>query len=327
MVRGCNMGAVIETKSLSKQFNGLRAVDSLSLRVGRGEIYGFLGLNGAGKTTTIRLLLGMLHPNAGWAAVLGQRVAPGSHRLWSQVGYMVESPRSYPELTVAQNLEIVRRLRGLADPRTVTSIMEQLGLMSYRHQLAANLSLGNAQRLGLAKAIIHRPKVLLLDEPTNGLDPAGTVQVRQLLHHLADHYGVTIFLSSHLLAEVAQLATRIGIIHHGRLIEEADSYRLRQRLKKRLVLQTRHNRRARYALLAAGYRLAPAQGRPASARALALIDEQAVNRPEDVARLLVNAGVPPILLQVEEESLEAYFLRVIAQAEGANNAVADPPSS
>jgi len=192
---------VIRTHNLSKHYGKVKAVDGISLNVRKGEIYGFLGLNGAGKTTTIRMLLGMIHPTTGESYLNGEKVNARMHNLWNHVGYLVEIPYSYPQLTVRENLEIVRRLRFLPDSRAVDSVIEKLQLGPYHNRKAKNLSLGNAQRLGLAKALIHNPDILILDEPANGLDPAGIVEIRELLRDLAFNKGVTIFISSHILGE------------------------------------------------------------------------------------------------------------------------------
>ena len=179
------MQNVIETSGLTKQFGTFTAVDSVSLSVQKGEVYGFLGLNGAGKTTTIRMLLGMIRPSSGYALINGKRVHAGNHALWRRVGYLVEIPYSYPDLSVRENLEVIRRLRFVPDSNAVDRVMEKLHISQYRDRKAKNLSLGNAQRLGLAKAIMHNPDVLILDEPANGLDPAGIVEIREQLHTLA----------------------------------------------------------------------------------------------------------------------------------------------
>ena len=175
----------IEANGITKRFGDVLAVNELSLNIHKGEIYGFLGLNGAGKTTTIRMLLGMIKPSKGSVSLFGTKVQPGQRAVWQRVGYMVETPHAYPDLTVRENLEIVRQLRQLPDKNIVEKIMEQMGLSSYANRLARVLSLGNAQRLGLAKALIHHPDLLLLDEPANALDPAGIVEVRNLLRGLA----------------------------------------------------------------------------------------------------------------------------------------------
>ncbi len=210
------MNLAIETEHLGKRYGDVTAVEDLSLRVAEGEIYAFLGLNGAGKTTTIRMALGMIRPTTGSARVLQTPVRLGSREPWARVGYLVEAPRAYPELTVWENLEAARRLHPGTPPAAVGRIIERLALGPYAGRRAGTLSQGNAQRLGLAKALLHEPELLLLDEPANGLDPAGIVEIRELLLGLTRERGVTVFMSSHILAEVARLAQRIGVIHQGR---------------------------------------------------------------------------------------------------------------
>lgn len=211
---------VIATRALTKRYRDVTAVDSLELDVRRGEVYGFLGRNGAGKTTTIRMLLGLIRPTGGEVSVLGQRIVPGETSVFGRIGYLVESATAYPNLTVRENLDIQRRLTG-APATSVAETIERLRLGEYADRRAGQLSLGNKQRLSLARALLHSPDVLVLDEPANALDPAGIVEIRELLRSLADERGVTVFMSSHILAEVAHLADRIGIIHEGRLIEES----------------------------------------------------------------------------------------------------------
>jgi len=294
----------IETNKLTKDFGDVRAVDGIDLRVGAGEIYGFLGLNGAGKTTTIRALLGMIRPSAGNVKVLGQAVGPNGRGPWAQVGHLVESPSAYPELSVRENLEIARRLYGITNPQATSHIIEQLALAPYADRKAGTLSMGNLQRLGLARALLHEPELLILDEPTNGLDPAGVVEIRELLDSLAREKGVTIFMSSHILTEVDRLATRIGIIHKGRLIEELDTEKLEQLRAKRLEVQTRNLEAAQISLKSAGYQFA------VNDSTIVMDDPHAIEHPDDIARLLVNAGTPPTRLAVEQEDLENYFLRL-----------------
>src|SRR5512136_1353185 len=209
------MSTVIQTYGLSKRYGRVLAVDQVDLRVGRGEIYGFLGLNGAGKTTTIRAMLGMVRPSAGRVALFGEPIGPGGRGPWRRVGHLVERPSAYPELTVRENLEAARRLYGVSDSSATAHAIEKFGLAEYADRPARTLSTGNLQRLGLARALQHEPELVILDEPANGLDPAGVVEVRELLRALAHKQGVTVFMSSHILAEVDRLATRIGIIHKG----------------------------------------------------------------------------------------------------------------
>ena len=298
------MDFAIETNGLSKFYGDLRAVDAVNLRVKPGEIYGFLGLNGAGKTTTIRALLGMIRPSKGNVRVLGQAVGPNGRGPWAKVGHLVESPSAYPELTVRENLEIARRLHGISDSGTTKRVIERLGLLPYADRQAGTLSMGNLQRLGLARALLHEPELLILDEPANGLDPAGVVEIRELLERLAREKGVTIFMSSHILTEVARLATRIGIIHRGRLVEELDTDQLEQLRTKRLAVQARDLSAAQSSLHSAGFQLALRDS------TILIEDEHAIAYPDEIARILVHAGTPPTHLAVEQEDLEQHFLQL-----------------
>jgi ABC-2 type transport system ATP-binding protein len=298
----------VETSQLTKSFGKVLAVDAINLLVRKGEIYGFLGLNGAGKTTTIRTLLGMIRPTDGQIKVLGQPVGPNGRGPWARVGHLVESPSAYPELTVHENLEIVRRLYGISNPNATLHAIERLGIASYADRKAVTLSTGNLQRLGIARALLHEPELLILDEPANGLDPAGVVEIRELLRWLAHEKGVTILMSSHILTEVDRLATRIGIIHNGRLIEELDTDQLEQLRAKRLEIKTRNLEAAQISLQSAGYKPMMQDGM------IAIDSEYAIEHPDEIAQILVNAGTPPMRLAVEQQDLEEHFLQLTGDA-------------
>jgi len=308
------MNWTIETENLGKHYGDVSAVEGLSLRVAEGEIYAFLGLNGAGKTTTIRMLLGMIKPNTGTATVLQTRVRLGRKEPWDRVGYLVETPHAYPELSVYENLEVARRLHPGTRVEAVGEVIERLGLGAYVGRRANTLSHGNAQRLGIAKALLHDPRLLVLDEPANGLDPAGIVEIRDLLLELTRQQGVTVFMSSHILAEVSRLASRIGIIHEGRLIQEMDMDELEKKRRRRLLLKTRDAEAACNALREGGRATEILRDGK-----IELKDENSVAHPEEVATLLVRAGAPPTQLVVEEEELEPYFLRLVGMDGGIRN--------
>ena len=282
---------VINAVGLTKNYHDVVAVDDLTLHIAPGEVYALLGLNGASKTTTIRMLLGMVRPTGGTVSVLGTRIRPGRTEMWSRVGYLVETPAAYPELTVVENLRVAARLRGMKGPAPVAEIVSRLGLEPYADHRARTLSLGNAQRLGLAKALLHRPELLVLDEPANGLDPAGVAEIRALLHDLTHEQGVTVVLSSHILTEVDRLATRIGVIHDGRLLRELDRHDLAAQARPRLSVTARDHAAASTAL--ARGRFPHRRRRRRRAR---LAEDHAVRHPDRVATVLVEAGCPPTRL-------------------------------
>ncbi|MHB9140603.1 MAG: ABC transporter ATP-binding protein, partial [Paludibacter sp.] len=294
----------IRTENISKHYGDVHAVSKLSLNVRKGEIYGFLGLNGAGKTTTIRMLLGLIRPTSGTAFIKGKEISFDNTELWKSVGSLVEIPYSYPELTVRENLEIIRRLRFITDKKAIDRVIDKLRLGAYENRKVKNLSLGNNQRLGIAKALIHNPEILLLDEPTNGLDPAGIYEIRELLSDLALNQGVTILVSSHILGEVSRFASRIGIIHEGKLVKEIDTSQLETLCSRRLLINANDIEMTRSILIQNGY--LPEKTKD---NLIEIKDDSAISRPDVVSTIMVNAGCPPTLLKVEEEDLESYFLK------------------
>lgn len=300
------MENIITTEKLSKYYKDVHAVSDLSLNVRKGEIYGFLGLNGAGKTTTIRMMLGMIKPTAGIVRIKGEKVQPNKTELWKQIGYLVETTNSYPNLTVRENLEIMRLLRSVKEKEAVSKVIEKLQLGAYENRLTKNLSLGNAQRLGLAKALIHHPEILILDEPANGLDPAGIFEIREMLMDLAKNHGVTIIISSHILGEISRFATRIGIIHEGKLLQEINTNQLEKLSEKRLLVNATEIEKAKSVLSENHFLFSFTDN-----NLIEIKGDEAINKPEVIATLLVNSGCPPTLLQVVEEDLESYFLKTI----------------
>ncbi len=305
------MDSVIRTEFISKHYGKLKAVDKVSIKVGKGEIYGFLGLNGAGKTTMIRMILGLIRPSTGEAYLNGEPINPDNSGMWKNVGYLVEVPYSWPDLTVRENLDIIRKLRLISDAGSVGKIIKLLKLEPYSGVKARNLSLGNAQRLGLAKALIHNPAILILDEPANGLDPAGIVEIREMLTDLAVNRGVTILISSHILGEISRFATRIGIIHDGILLHESSVDEMEAMRKKCLQVNTGDITGAQNILKKKGYdAVFNSEG------ILEITGKNVIESPGEIAVLLVNSGFPPSMLKVEEEDLETFFLRMIRMKGG-----------
>jgi ABC-type multidrug transport system ATPase subunit len=243
---------VVETAGLTRHFGTVRAIDSLDLHVSAGSVYGFLGPNGAGKTTTIRMLLGLIRPDCGTVRLFERPFHRGS---LARVGALVESPALHRHLTGRENLEVVRRMTGrrLSDVDRALDIV-RLGDAAERR--VAGSSLGTRQRLGLALALLGAPELLILDEPTNGLDPAGIREVRELLSRLASEQGITVFFSSHLLSEVAQVATHAGIVNRGRLVFQCALAELRERMRPQLEIGTDRPEEAARSLAAASFRVA-----------------------------------------------------------------------
>jgi len=301
----------IKTVNLSKKYGKTLVVDDLNLSISSGEIVGFLGLNGAEKTTTMRMLLGLIKPTSGECYIQGNKMDQYNVEALNEIGYIIETPYSYPELTVQENLEIVSTLRGIRNKDVIDWVIEKLKLDQYKDKQVKHLSLGNIARLGIAKAIIHKPEILILDEPTNGLDPFGVIEVRELLKELANNLGTTVLISSHKLEEISKVATRIVIIHEGRLIREVESKELDLYLEKRLLVSGRNNKAMKEVLSAKGYQVNFKSDLENNSCYLELIDTKSVESSEEIATLLVNAGYPPKMLTVEKEDLENYFLRVL----------------
>lgn len=219
------MGSLaIETEGLCASFGPRPVLRRIGLHVEAGKIYGFLGRNGAGKSTTIRMILGLLRPDAGRIRIFGREIAGDRRACLSRIGAMVEAPGFYDHLSGYENLRIAQIIRGLPKG-AIAEALGMAGLAADGGRPVGQYSMGMKQRLGLAWALLGRPPLLILDEPINGMDPAGVREVRDLLRALRDEHGTTVFLSSHILSEVQQLADRIGVIHEGRLLVEQDTGR------------------------------------------------------------------------------------------------------
>lgn len=305
---------VIRTEGLTKYYGKVRAVDDLALTVRRGEVYAFLGRNGAGKTTTIRMMLALAKPTEGWVEILGTRMVPNAVRAFERIGSMVENAGAYGNLTVRENLEMQRNLLGLRRTHWVDEVIEMCDLGEYLDRRAGTLSLGNKQRLGLGRALLHKPEVLILDEPTNGLDPVGIADIRDVLKRLSAERGITVFLSSHILSEVQQLATRIGIIHQGRLLEEIGYEELRRRNREYLEFAVSDVKRSAW-VLEEQLGVTDFDVREDSAVRV----YQGFERSGEFNRALVEAGVTVSSMRTSEESLEDHFVKLTGGAD------AEPP--
>ena len=294
----------IASTGLTKRFAAVAAVDSVDLAVPRGSVYGFLGPNGSGKTTTIRMLLGLVFPTSGTHRLLGTDFATGGAAALHRVGALVEGPAFHPYLSGRANLVRVDAADRTADVRTaaarVDAALERVGLAASAGKRYRAYSLGMRQRLGIAAALLRPRDLLVLDEPTNGLDPQGTREVRTLIGELARD-GVTVFLSSHLLSEVEQLCTDIGVMSAGRLVWQGPLVQLRERQAQRVHVDTADPADAGRVLAALGL----GEVSTHEAGATALLGAAAA---EDVVAALVHAGVGVRGFTVARASLEEQFV-------------------
>jgi ABC-2 type transport system ATP-binding protein len=291
---------MIEAVGLTKRYGRTVAVDEVGLEVREGDRYGFLGPNGSGKTTLVRMLLGLVYATTGEIEVLGKPVPKRVAEVLPDVGALVEGPAAYPHLSGRRNLALLDAAGRGGDRRTrrqrIDEALEQVGLGGVDQRPVKAYSLGMRQRLGLAGALLRRPRLLILDEPTNGLDPQGIKEIRELLVEL-NAGGTTVFLSSHLLAEVEQLCTRVGVVDRGRLVLEEDLATLRAATGRILV------------------------GTPDAAEAAAVLDGQLEARdgdrlvirhgdPAALNALLVEAGVRVTSIHAEHRTLEQVVLEL-----------------
>ena len=296
---------LIQTYGLSRRFGTQLAVDDLNLLVPAGGVYGFLGPNGAGKTTAIRMLLGLIRPTAGEVQMFGLKLVENRHSLMRRVGALVESPSLYPHLTGRENLEVTRRL--VASPRNlVDAALESMNLTKDADRRVREYSLGMRQRLGLALALLNKPELLILDEPTNGLDPAGIHEMRALIRRMPEELGVTVFLSSHLLSEVEQIASHIGIIHEGKLLFQGSLAELQSKQRIQLNVGVTQAAPAIDCLTKAGWDVQQVDG---MLRIAARTSDDAVA----INTLLVEHRIDVFHLALAQASLEEIFLTLTTE--------------
>lgn len=234
---------IIETENLTKYYGKTPVVDSLSLSVPEGSVYGFIGPNGAGKSTTMKMLLGLVKPNSGSIRLLGKSMTQQNRlSLLRQTGSLIESPACYGHLTGEENLQILAELKNVPE-RNIDRVLEIVELTDSRRKVQ-QYSLGMRQRLGIAQALLGNPKLLILDEPTNGLDPSGIQQMRSLIKDMPNRCGATVLISSHLLGEMEQMVDQVGIINHGRLLFQGELDDLRKHSQGDISLRVLHPEKA-----------------------------------------------------------------------------------
>ncbi|MBN1614899.1 MAG: ABC transporter ATP-binding protein [Deltaproteobacteria bacterium] len=295
---------VLRTLELTKHYKNRPAVDRLSIEVRRGDIFGFLGPNGAGKSTTIRMILHLIFPTNGDVELFGMSLRTNRHRALEKVGAIVEKPAFYSHLSARRNLEILGGLQGPVSRLRIMEYLERVGLADRADDKVKTYSHGMNQRLGLALALLKGPELVVLDEPTTGLDPQGMKEVRELIQELSRERGVTVFLSSHLLYEVEMIATRMAVIHEGRLRIEGSVQELLKQGQTAVLIKTDRPAEALQFLKKDGaYPSAEIHSDGISVR----LDQRQI--PE-LNRQLVGAGFDLQAL-VPRRTLEAYFLDLV----------------
>lgn len=300
------MDNIIKTTSLTKKFGEKKSVDSANINVKRGEIYGLLGRNGAGKTTIMRMLMNLTKPTSGEIELLGNREYKNSKNVYNRIGSIIEYPGFYENLTGEENLKIFAKLRGIQRKDSVKRALEIVDLDKELKKPFVDYSMGMKQRLGIASAIMHDPELLILDEPINGLDPVGIQEIRSYLKRLCEENGTTIFLSSHILNEIEQLADTIGVIHDGKMMEEVSMATLHKRNRRYLEFKTSNENKS-CLLLEEQYNI----------KDYSVHGDGSIriytdfNLRSELNKLFVKNDIDVFKINISEESLEDYFSNLI----------------
>lgn len=296
------METIVETQKLCKDFAGRLAVDHVDVSIRRGDIYGLIGKNGAGKTTFMRMVCGLAAPTGGSMTLFGSSELEAQRR---KMGCTIENPALYPAMSAEENLEVYRRLMGIDNSGRIPALLDFVGLHHTGQKKARDFSLGMKQRLMIAIALLGDPELLVLDEPMNGLDPAGIKEVRDLLVKLNRERNLTIVISSHILEELSKIATRYGIIHNGKLVDEFSAKELDERCRKNLRITVSDPDAAAAVLrdrVTDNIELAPNGS-------ILLYDH--LWQAGEINRLLMNSDIEVTALVPGEEELEDYFMNLI----------------
>ncbi|TQR34303.1 ABC transporter ATP-binding protein [Lysinibacillus sphaericus] len=296
------MEYIVQTENLSKSFAKEQAVSNINLKIRKGEIYGFLGPNGAGKTTTIRMLLGLMKPSSGTIKIFQKDLKKERINILAKIGSLVENPSYYPHLTAYENLEALRKILGVPKSR-IDEVLEIVRLKDAANKKVKGFSLGMKQRLGIAASLLHNPELLILDEPTNGLDPSGIIEIRNLIKRLPEEYGMTIIISSHLLSEIDQMATQVGIVTKGKMIFQDSIEAMRRFAQPKVVIKVSDSEKGWRSLVANGIKAEHKND-------LILFDECSDEKVAHIVQILVQEGISVYRVEEEKRSLEEIFLQM-----------------
>lgn len=293
---------LLETKNLTKTYKGVNVVENLNLKIKEGEIYGFLGPNGAGKTTTIRMLLGLITPSKGDIQIFGKDFKDNRLDILSAVGSLVESPSYYPHLSGENNLETIRKILNVPKQR-IHEVLDLVRLTKVADRKVSEYSLGMKQRLAIAASLLGNPRLIILDEPTNGLDPAGIIEIRDLIIKLPKEHGITVIISSHLLSEIEQVASQVGIITKGNMIFQDSIEVLREKANRRILFNTSDFNKTSKILTNEGIEISEnSQG--------ILMNIQTNKKIGSLVRKMINSDIDVYRIVEEKTSLEDIFLEL-----------------
>jgi len=298
---------VLETHNLTHHFGKDRVLDDVQLKVPAGSLYGFLGPNGAGKTTTLKLALGLLRKQQGTIQIFEKPLEKHRFEILKRIGSLIESPSLYSHLTASENLRVWQRIYQ-CPPKRILEVLQLVGLSDTGSKKAGQFSLGMKQRLSIAVALLHSPELLILDEPTNGLDPNGIIEVRELLRKLAQQDGLTVLISSHLLAEIEKLVTHVGIIHKGKILFQGGFADLKQRQQQSSVtlFGVSDPAAAAAVLRTQGFEAGQDNGQ-------LILPQLPPGQIEEIVRTLVAHQVGVHEVTTRKNDLESIFINLVSQ--------------
>ncbi|MNW48115.1 Daunorubicin/doxorubicin resistance ATP-binding protein DrrA [compost metagenome] len=299
------MSYILKTTQLSKSYKGVEVVSNVNMSIKKGEIYGFLGPNGAGKTTIMRLITNLIKPTYGDIEIFGQKLTPSSYEQLARMGSIIEYPVFYDKLSARENLELHCEYMGYYNKKSIDEALELVNLKQINQAKVKDFSLGMKQRLGIARAIITKPELLILDEPINGLDPVGIKEIRDLFRMLSTEYGITILISSHILAEIEQIADTIGVINQGKLIKEVSMDEIQDKNTSYIELVVKDTKKAAFIL---SHKLNVNNIRVLDDHNIRIYDEIAQS---ELSKVLVINDVEIEAIHKKSSSLEDYFLSLL----------------
>lgn len=302
------MEPLLQTKNFSKKYNTFVALDTISIELKRGEIYGLIGPNGAGKTTLMKCISGLSFPTSGTLSLFGETSLHTIHAKRKKVGCLIENPGFIPNMTAKENMVFFRTMHGMKNRHVEDELLHLVGLQQTHSKKVKDFSLGMKQRLGIAIALLNNPELLILDEPINGLDPAGVVEIRNLLKDLCKTRSITILISSHNLPELYQTATQYLFIHQGKLIESLSSKKLAAKCETHLLIESSNSEnllRVLKKLQIENYQVLPDKR--------VKINDY-LGREEEFSQLLIDNGIVVTTFVKQEETLENYFFKLIGSA-------------